>query len=298
MSPTPEFPWYRVGVDLFQYGGKSYLSVYDALSNFPEVEELNDTSSSTVIEKMAAIFARYGIPVEVCSDNGPQFSSREFTLFARKYDFRHITSSPEFPRSNGLAEKGVQVVKRILKKTKETREDFWLGLLSYRSTPLEDGRSPGELLQGRRLRSSLPDFGDQPGLKVQKHVQTEHSRGPLPPLEEGQVVRVKKGWWSKKAKVVAKTRPRSYQVLTEDRRVIRRNRQHLLPTSEPFRPNTPQDDTSDEKTHRNLPSVASPGHQDALGPLSRRSHPPPRRSQRQTRPPTRLHYDCNFNQVP
>lgn len=160
IRPTPHYPWYRVGVDLFEYGGRSYLSVYDALSNFPEVEELRDTSATTVIDKLGAIFARYGVPYEVCTDNGPQFRSRDFCRFASRYDFRHVTSSPEFPRSNGLAEKGVQVAKRILKKTKEAR-DFWLGLLSYRSTPLEDGRSPGELLQGRRLRSTLPDFSNQ-----------------------------------------------------------------------------------------------------------------------------------------
>lgn len=120
MRETPAFPWQRVGVDLFQYGGKSYLSVYDALSNFPEVEELLDTSAEMVVSKLKAIFARNGIPAQVCSDNEPQFSSREFSRFAAQYDFEHVISSPGFPRSNGLAEKGVQVIKKILKKHKRT----------------------------------------------------------------------------------------------------------------------------------------------------------------------------------
>lgn len=146
----------KVVIDLFQYQGKSYLLVCDALFNFQEVVELNDTSSAVVIDKLGAIFVSYGIPLEVCTDNGPQFSSQELGLFAKKYNFR------QYPQSNGLAEKGVQVVKRILKKTKEAHEDFWLGLLGYRSTRLEDGRSPGELLQERRLRSTFPDFSSQP----------------------------------------------------------------------------------------------------------------------------------------
>lgn len=116
MRPVPEMPWQKVGIDIFEYGGRSYLSVYDALSNFPEVEQLRDTSASSVIQATSAIFSRYGIPLEVLTDNGPQFSCHEFRSFSRAYDFRHITSSPGYPQSNGLAEKGVQVIKRILKK--------------------------------------------------------------------------------------------------------------------------------------------------------------------------------------
>lgn len=93
-------------IDIFHYGGKSCLCVYDALSNFPGVECLRDTTARTVIEATSTIFARYGIRMEVLSDNGPQFSSREFATFSRTYDFKHITSSPGFPRSNGLSEKG------------------------------------------------------------------------------------------------------------------------------------------------------------------------------------------------
>ncbi|MDD9361766.1 MAG: transposase family protein, partial [Anaplasma sp.] len=172
MRPVPDHAWYRVGVDIFECARRSYLCAYDALSNFPEVELLRDTSAATVIDKLSAMFARYGIPVEVCTDGGPQFTSREFASFAENYDFKHTTSSPGFPRSNGLAEKGVQVVKRILKKTTEGKNDFWLGLLNYRSSPLEDGKSPGELLQGRRLRTPIPDFNEPPRAVVTKHQQT------------------------------------------------------------------------------------------------------------------------------
>ncbi|XP_070384992.1 uncharacterized protein [Dermacentor albipictus] len=66
LRPVPDKPWHRVGIDIFEHGGRSYLCVYDALSNFPEVELLKDTTAKTVIEATSAIFARYGIPVEVC----------------------------------------------------------------------------------------------------------------------------------------------------------------------------------------------------------------------------------------
>lgn len=79
---------------------------------------------------------------------------------------------------NGSAENGSSK-----KEKKEAGEMFRVGLLGYRSTPLEDGRSPGERLQEGRLMSTLPDFTSLPGLTVQKRVQTNHSRGPLLQLE-------------------------------------------------------------------------------------------------------------------
>ena len=51
-----------------------------------------------------SVFTRHGIPEEVISDNGPQFSLHEFSQFAEKYSFNHVTSSPCFPQGNGEAE--------------------------------------------------------------------------------------------------------------------------------------------------------------------------------------------------
>lgn len=304
VRPIPDQPWYRVGIDLFSYGGRSYLCVYDALSNFPEVQQLADTSAKTVVDATSAIFSRYGIPLEVCSDNGPQFSSREFKIFSEVYDFKHVTSSPYFPRSNGLAEKGVQVVKRILKKTSEAKQDFWLGLLAYRSTPLECGRTPAEILQGRNLRTTLPAIQVGRSQRLEKHQQTDYSRGPLKPLNNGDTVRIKNGQWARKAQVIRSSgQPRSYVVLTEDGQRLRRNREHLLPTNEPFHLSGPDYDDEDELQESTAPTYAT---RDAVGPqtsTSTASVAPssqllavPRRT-RQRRPPQRLMYDKNFQQV-
>ena len=101
---------------------------------------------------MKSIFARHGIPEKVISDNGPQFSSHEFSQFASTYCFEYVTSSPYFPQSNGEAERAVQTIKGLLKKA----DDPYAALLAYRNTPLHLGYSPAQLLMSRRLRTSVP----------------------------------------------------------------------------------------------------------------------------------------------
>ena len=91
----------------------------------------------------------------------PQYSPQEFRELSRKYNFEHVTSSLYHPKSNGLAEKYVQVVKQIFEKARLDRQDPLLEILEYRSTPLDIGYSPAELLQGRLLRSVMPILPQQ-----------------------------------------------------------------------------------------------------------------------------------------
>ena len=87
------------------------------------------------------------------TDNGPQFDSREFEEFTTKFGIKHETSSPRYPQANGQAERAVQTMKNLMKKSTEP----YLALLSYRTTPLAwCNRSPAELLMGRKLRTTLP----------------------------------------------------------------------------------------------------------------------------------------------
>ena len=73
--------------------GATYLLVIDYFSRFVEVVKLKTTTSASIIEVLKPIFARFGIPETLMSDNGPQYSSQEFANFAKTYDFCHITSS-------------------------------------------------------------------------------------------------------------------------------------------------------------------------------------------------------------
>ena len=117
MQPVPELPWSKVGTDLFEVNGFHYLIMVDYYSNFIEVSPLqHDTRTSTIVKQMKASIARYGIMDTLVSDNGPQFSSQEFKQFVDSYNIKHVTSSPLYQQSNGLAERAIQTVKNLTKK--------------------------------------------------------------------------------------------------------------------------------------------------------------------------------------
>ena len=126
-SELPQLPWQKVGMDLFDYKGSTYLLILDYYSRFIEIAKLSKTTAGDVINHCKSIFARHGIPEMVISDNGPQFAAESFKEFAQGYNFDHVTSSPYYPQSNGEAETAVKTIKDLLKK----EGDPYLSLLTY-----------------------------------------------------------------------------------------------------------------------------------------------------------------------
>ena len=83
----PNRPWQKLGADLFFQGGKWYLLIFDYYSKFPAVDGLPATSSKDVISALSSSFSVYGIPEEIISNNGSQFSAKEYQDFAARYGF-------------------------------------------------------------------------------------------------------------------------------------------------------------------------------------------------------------------
>ena len=155
---VPERPWATVAADIFYYKGRDYLLVVDYFSKYPEVARLTSKNSEAVILAMKDMFSRHGIPERLIAYNMP-FSSLKFKNFASDWEIEVVTSSPHYPKSNGLVERNVQTVKQLLRKADESKQDAFLALLEFRSTPIsgmED--SPAELLMSRKLRTRLPTF--------------------------------------------------------------------------------------------------------------------------------------------
>ena len=84
----------------------------------------------------ADFFSEYGWPETLISDNGPCYAVDAFTSIMNAYHVNYITSSPHYPQSNGLAEKYVQIVKRLIYKAKEEEKNLFKCLMIYHTTPL------------------------------------------------------------------------------------------------------------------------------------------------------------------
>lgn len=223
-TPLPKRPWKRIAVDLCEHNGHNYLIISDYYSRFLEILHLPSTTTSHVTQKLKAVFARFGIPNEVVSDNGPQFSSAEFQELAKRLDFKHITSSPHHPQGNSH-------------------------IAGYRPTPCATTRvSPAELLMGRKIRTTLPTLEKnlQPRWPNRKSVMLKdkiekdrqafyynrrNGAKNLSTLRPGDTVLTKldheKVWASPAVIRHESVTPRSYVIETEQGAVLRRNRRHL-----------------------------------------------------------------------
>ena len=98
---------------------------------------LYNAKSSTVIKKLKAHLARYDIPKQLVTDNGPQFVSDEFRKFTEGWGIEHTKTSPHRSQANGKCEAAVKVAKRMLRKTTKSGEDQYLALLNVRNVPTQ-----------------------------------------------------------------------------------------------------------------------------------------------------------------
>ena len=107
---------------------------------------------------MKKMFSRLGIPETLRSDNGLQYTVQVLKLFSKEWKVKHVTSTPEYPKSNGFVKRHIQIVKNLLTKAKQSGKDPYLAMLESRNCPVENSSSPAQLIYGRCLRSFLPIY--------------------------------------------------------------------------------------------------------------------------------------------
>ena len=155
----PQASWSRVHTDFAgPFLGKMYLIFIDTYSKWMEVHITSGATSAVTINKMKLTFSTLGLPEVLVTDNGPAFTSQEFTNFIKANSIRHLISVPYHPTSNGLAKRVVQTFKAAMKKlsTGSLKDRVMKVLFKYRITPQSTtGQSPSELLFGRHLHSHL-----------------------------------------------------------------------------------------------------------------------------------------------
>ena len=104
-------PWQRVHVDhAGPFLGSYWLLWIDAYSKFGGVHKVKREDSATTVKVLRQVFALFGLPKQLVSDNGPAFVGEEFQEFLRLNGVHHNRSAPCHPQTNGEAERFVQTL--------------------------------------------------------------------------------------------------------------------------------------------------------------------------------------------
>ena len=166
--PLIDVPFQRIAVDIVgpifprtDRGNKYILTIVDYATRFPEAVPLPSIEAERVAEALVNVFTRVGVPKEILTDMGSQFTSGIMQEVSRLLSIRQMTTSPYHPACNGLCERFNGVLKQMLKRMCDEKPRDWDRyvnplLFAYRETPQEStGFSPFELLYGRNVRGPL-----------------------------------------------------------------------------------------------------------------------------------------------
>lgn len=158
----PQSPWVDVAVDFCEITPKDHLFVMvDYYSRLIEMEIMNRTTAKDLIDVCLRIFNRFGFPVSITSDNGPQFISREFQDFMKIYNIKWFPSAEYWPQQNGEVERQNRSLVKRARISKATNTDWKAELraylLMYHNTPHSTtGQPPSQLFFGRLLKDKIP----------------------------------------------------------------------------------------------------------------------------------------------
>ncbi|XP_048765085.2 uncharacterized protein LOC125672921 [Ostrea edulis] len=162
MSPQPSGPWTEVSMDFCRPfpSGDYLMVVIDEYSRYPVVEILKSISAKSVMTRFDKIFAEFGIPCTLKSDNGPQFNGSEFKQFAEYLGFKHRKITPLWPMANAESERFMRTIEKTIRasnvESKNWKQEIHTFLRNYRATPhCTTKLSPFEILFGRTLKTKL-----------------------------------------------------------------------------------------------------------------------------------------------
>lgn len=164
-AQCPSTPFEQIVADYFEFGGRRYLVAADRLSGFSEVfftpTGTSNSGARGLITCLREWFRTFGVPEELSSDGGPEFTADATRGFLLNWGVRQRISSAYHPKSNGRAEVAVKTAKRLMRSNVSPSgsldtDKFLRAMLQLRNSPDPDcGVSPAEIVFGRQLRDNL-----------------------------------------------------------------------------------------------------------------------------------------------
>ena len=160
LSP-PEYPFQQICSDYFSYNNNDYVVVVDRYSNWPMVFR-SENGAEGLVKRLREVFVTFGVPEELTSDGGTQFTAGKTQEFLRSWGVRHRLTSVANPHANCRAEIAVKTIKRMLMDNTSPGgsidiDKFQKAMLVYRNSVDPDTKaSPALIVFGRPIRDPIP----------------------------------------------------------------------------------------------------------------------------------------------
>ena len=160
-------PFQRMATDIVgplprsRSGNWYVLVICDYATRYLEAIPLRHIDAEHVAEELVTVFARVGVPQEILTDQGSNFTSQLLREVYNLLQVHAIQTSPYHPQTDGLVERFNQTLKQMLRKAATEEGKDWDKLLPYLLFAYREvsqaytGFSPFELLYGRQVRGPL-----------------------------------------------------------------------------------------------------------------------------------------------
>ncbi|CAJ2662240.1 unnamed protein product [Trifolium pratense] len=182
-SPWP-FAWW--GMDLLGpftkglYQNRYLIVAVDYFTKWVEAEPLSDITSLRVLRFFKRnVLARFGIPQVVVTDNGTQFTDKDFQAFLVALGTKQHFTSVEHPQTNGQAEAANRVILRGLRRRLDQNKKKWVEeldnvLWAYRTTPHSTtGETPFRMVYG--TEAVIPVEIGEPSRRTEQPLDEEQN---------------------------------------------------------------------------------------------------------------------------
>ena len=233
----PLFPWTKLATDLFHFEGDSYLLLVDYTSHFPIVHKLKSMTAKHIADHIKQIFAEYGWPDTIVSDNGPCYTSEIFKDLMKEYQVKpHHKLAPLSTikwSSRKICSNNKELI--LQGKRRGTRSTLMLNDIQKYSSIKPSPITYVDLIKQRyQIHIALSNAGKrQMGIQSEElRVKQKDQHLPTHDLCLNQTVMyqepISKKWYPARITKLCKE-PRSYIITTKERMQYRKMQMHLKP---------------------------------------------------------------------
>ena len=163
MSPLPKGPWTQVSMDFCGPlpSGDYLMVIIDEYSRYPVVEIVRQLTANSIIPAADKVFAAFGYPEQLKTDNGPPFQSTQWHQFLHANGVKHRKITPLWPQANAQAERInqplIKAIRSAVMQNLNWKQELQRYLHAYRCTPhCSTQHTPFRLMFGRNPRTKLP----------------------------------------------------------------------------------------------------------------------------------------------